>query len=109
MKRIRQEYQLLFWFASGIIPTAVLMNRLMESGLVNHRLLFEYLQQGWKKAAEGGTWVTWRIILTRLAETALIAGLCRSRFRAAAVRVLPWMWGAATAGRSVLGTWNRGG
>lgn len=108
MKRIRQEYRILFWYASGMIPAALLMNRLIQSGVVNDRLLLEMLQKGWKQTAEGATWAVWRIVLIRLAELAGIIVLCQSRLRTAAVRLLPCFWGVSTSVRMVLLTWSKG-
>lgn len=108
MRRIRQESRLLFWFACGVIPVTLLMNRLLGSGVVHVPVLGSYLQDGWQRAAAGGKGMVWRIVLTRLAETAFVAGICRSRMRGLAVRMLPWLWGAATAVLLVVMTWYRG-
>ena len=114
MRRITQGYALLIWMGIGIVVATMAANRLFASGLVNYQVLYQYMVQGWQRGTgtEGAdAWTMIQILVVRLAETAVIAFVCR---RAAHGRgkigifLLLAYTGAVTGLSVVLMTWCRG-
>lgn len=108
MRRLRIEQELLLWFGIGVVASTFLMNRLLESGLVNYQILYENLYQNWSQGPDNRDWMVWRIVLVRVVQTAVLVWLCRSRYWKAAIRILPLFLGMSMAVLLVFLTWNCG-
>ena len=81
-------------------------NRLFASGLVDYRILYQYLQQGWQNMLAKDWKCLLRILLVR---SPAIEFLCRNRLHKFSVPLL-LIWAGCSAGFSlVLMTWYRGG
>lgn len=114
MRRITQVYALLIWMGIGIVAATMAANRLFSSGLVNYQVLYAYMVQGWRRSAgpDGpDAWTVAQILAIRLAETAVIALVCRRAFRGKGrigIFLLLAYTGAVTGVSVVLMTWCRG-
>lgn len=108
MKHIRRESYLLLWLAAGWFIAAVGANRLFASGLVNYQVLYGYVTRGWESVAQGQNAGVAKILAVRLAETALIAGVCRSHFRGPGISLILLTAGLSAGVSLVLLTWCRG-
>ena len=51
MRRKNQGIYLLFWISAGIVLATIGANRVFASGLVDYRLLYQYLLEGWQSMA----------------------------------------------------------
>ncbi len=108
MRKRNQGVYLLFWIGLGMAAATIGANRMFASGLVDYRLLYQYLQEGWRNTAAGDWKSVCRILLVRVAETAVIELLCRSRFHRLSVPLL-LIWAGCGIGMSlVLMTWHQG-
>ena len=108
VRRKNQGMYLLLWIGIGITAATIGANRVFASGLVDYRLLYQYLQQGWQDTANGDWKSVCRILLIRVAQTAVIEFLCRSRIHRLTVPLL-LVWAGCGAGLSlVLMTWQQG-
>lgn len=114
MRRITQGYALLIWTGIGIVAATMAANRLFASGLVNYQVLYQYVAQGWQHGADADgmdVWIILQILFVRLAETAVVALVCRraarGRRKLGIFLLLAYM-GAVTGLSVVLMTWCRG-
>lgn len=105
---MRRNGVFLFWLAAGWLLAAVAVNRVFSLGLVNYQALYGYVAAGWSEAAEGQQGVLFRILLIRLAETAAVAAVCKSRFQGLGCPVLLLTAGFCGGASLVLFTWCRG-
>lgn len=109
MRRRSQGIYLLFWVGLGMLLATVTGNRLFASGLVDYRILYQYLQQGWQNMLAKDWKCLLRILLVRSLQTAAVEFLCRNRLHRLLVPLL-LVWAGCSAGFSlVLMTWYRGG
>lgn len=114
MKRISQAYYFLIWIGIGIVAATVAANRLFASGLVNYQVLYRYMEAGWQHGAEMGRMdarAVFEILTVRLAETAVIAFVCRRASHGGhrtGICLLLIYSGAVTGLSVVLMTWCRG-
>lgn len=108
MKHIRRETYLLFWFAAGWLMAAVGANRLFASGLVNYQILYGYMTRGWESVMQGQTAGVVKILAVRMAETALIVGVCRSHLKGFGISLILMIAGLSAGISLVLLTWCRG-
>lgn len=108
MKYIRRESYLLLWLAAGWLIAAVGANRLFASGLVNYQILYGFITRGWESAVQGQTAGVLKILAVRLAETAVIVGICRSHFRGPGIPLMLLSMGLSAGISLVLFTWCRG-
>lgn len=107
MRKGREIY-LLFWIGAGLALATIGANRVFASGLVDYRLLYQYVLEGWQNTAAGDWKCVLRILLVRIVQTVAIEAMCRSRLQRIAVPFL-LIWAGCGAGLSlVLMTWYRG-
>ena len=88
VKRKNQGMYLLLWVGIGMTMATIAANRMFASGLVDYQLLYQYLQQGWQNTANGDWKCVCRILMIRVAQTAVIELLCRSRLHRLTVPLL---------------------
>lgn len=109
-----QGYTLLIWLGIGIMAATVAANRLFASGLVNYQALYQYVVQGWQHGTGPGgadAWAVIEVLTVRLAETAVVAFVCRRAAQGgkkAGIYLLLAYTGAVTGVTVVLMTWCRG-
>lgn len=109
-----QGYTLLIWLGIGIVAATVAANRLFASGLVNYQTLYQYVVQGWQHGAgpDGAdAWTVIEVLTVRLAETAVVAFVCRQAAQGGkkiGIFLLLAYTGAVTGVTVVLMTWCRG-
>lgn len=108
MKRIRRKYYLLFWLMAGWLVASVCVNRLFAAGLINYSVLYGFVVRGWEATAQRQTAALGKIIFWRVAETALLTGICRSRLRRPGAGVFLCMVGMSAGASLVLLTWYHG-
>lgn len=114
MRRIGQGYYLLIWLGIGVVAATMASNRLFASGLVNYQVLYQYMVQGWQHGtgAEGAdAWAIAEILAIRLAETVVVASVCRRKARGGGrggICLLLAYMGAVTGLSVALMTWCRG-
>lgn len=103
-----QGFFLIFWFGVGVALATLAANRVFSSGLVDHRILYESLEQGWRQLLEKRAAGILRVLFLRLLQTVAVAWLCRKRSRPFLL-LFPLCWAGFGAGLSlVVMTWNRG-
>lgn len=69
-------------------------NRVFASGLVDYRILYQYLQRGWQSLAQKDFSCVLRILLVRFLETAVVEFLCRNRLHK---MLSPYCWSGPAA------------
>lgn len=98
----------MFWLTAGWLLAAVAVNRVFALELVNYQVLYGYVSAGWGRTAAENQESVLRILLVRLAETAAVASVCRSRTRAIGCPALLLAAGFCASTSLVLFTWCRG-
>lgn len=108
MRRRNQGIYLLFWIGAGMLLATVLANRVFASGLVDYRILYQYLQQGWQNMIAKDWKCIMRILLIRSVQTLAVELLCRNRLHRMLVPLI-LIWAGVSVGFSmVLMTWYQG-
>ena len=108
MRRRNQWIYLLFWIGVGMMTATVAANRAFASGLVDYRILYQYLQRGWQSMIEKDWKCMLRILAVRSLQTAAVELICRNRLHWLSVPFL-LIWAGCSAGFSlVLMTWYQG-
>lgn len=108
MRETKRRYALIFWLAAGWLLGAAGVNRLFVSGLINGQALYRMVTDGWMGAMEGQRAAVFRIAAVRTAQTAAVAGICRSRMHNLGIPVLLVLAGLSGSAALVVFTWCRG-
>ena len=108
MRRKNQGIYLLFWISAGIVLATIGANRVFASGLVDYRLLYQYLLEGWQSMAARDWKCVLRVLSVRFFQTAVVELICRSRLHRILLPLL-LVWAGCSFGFAlVLMTWYQG-
>ena len=108
MKKIRLNEQIFLCFATGIILGTMFCNQMFGSGLVSYGVLYEYLERGWCAAVAAGPTFPWKVVCVRLAETAAVIGLAKSRIKRPLIFLFSAWTGICASALLTILTWSRG-
>lgn len=108
MGRKRQYQYVLLWAGTGILLATIVANRVFASGLVDYRLMYQSLQQGWQNMTQKDWKCAVRILGIRSLQMAAVALMCRNRLHRILVPLLLIWAGAGAAFSLVTMTWSQG-
>ncbi|MGN0158110.1 MAG: hypothetical protein ACI39W_03065 [Brotaphodocola sp.] len=108
MRKIRLSEKVFLCFIIGIIVGMVLCNQMFASGLVSYAVLYEHLQRGWIYAVEGNRSFPWKIVSIRVAETAALIFLAKSRMKRSLIFLFSVWTGICASALLTIITWSRG-
>lgn len=95
------------WLGIGIFISVCVCNRLFASGVIHSSALYEVFLTKYRKKAVSSE-VARKILILRAAEACGVGYFLQGRRKELFLRILPFLFGAVSAGRLVFLTWSRG-